>query len=326
MIDPPVPAPAAALPGAEAAHSSHRPRLLVVDDQPLNIQTLYQAFSADHQVFMATGGEQALALCVNLKPDLVLLDVMMPGMDGFEVCRRLKTDPDCREIPIIFVTAHDDAEAETRGLDAGAVDFISKPINPAVVRARVRTHLTLKAQADLLRQWVYIDGLTGVGNRRYFDERLASEWGRARRGSRPLCVLMIDVDRFKRYNDRHGHQAGDACLRQIAVTLREGLRRPADLLARYGGEEFACLLPETELAGAIIVANDLERRLRSKAFPHQDSDVAPVTTISVGVAGTQSLSATGATAADLVAEADRQLYAAKQAGRGRVCAAPQFAG
>jgi PleD family two-component response regulator len=190
-----------------------RPRLLVVDDQPLNIQALYQTFTADHQVFMATSGEQALVQCASRLPDLVLLDVMMPGMDGFEVCRRLKADPATCDIPVIFVTAHDDEAAETLGLEVGAVDFIAKPINPKIVRARVATHLTLKAQADLLRQWVYIDGLTGVYNRRHFDEHLVSEWGRSARNGAPVSLLMIDVDRFKAYNDRQGHQAGDACAR-----------------------------------------------------------------------------------------------------------------
>ena len=295
-----------------------RPKLLVVDDQPLNIQSLYQTFSADHQVFMATSGEQALAVCAQRLPDLVLLDVVMPGMDGFEVCRRLKADPATREIPVIFVTAHDDEAAETLGLEVGAVDFIAKPINPKVVRARVATHLTLKAQADLLRQWAYLDGLTGIYNRRHFDEHLMSEWGRSARSAKPLSVLMIDVDRFKAYNDRCGHQAGDACLREVAATLRQSLRRPGDMLARYGGEEFVCLLPETGRAGALIVAEQIERRLRDRAIPHPDSDVAPVVTVSVGVASNDgAVAGPGA----LLAEADRQLYAAKAAGRGRVCAA-----
>ena len=220
-----------------------RPRLLMVDDEPLNIQTLYQAFAADHQVFIATNGAQALSLCAAKHPDLVLLDVDMPGMDGYEVCQRLKADVALRDIPVIFVTGHTDEAAETRGLDAGAVDFITKPINPKIVRARVKTHLTLKAQSDLLRQWVYTDGLTGVRNRRYFDERVAEEWGRAQREQRPLSVVLLDIDYFKRYNDHYGHQAGDDCLRRVGATLKASLKRQGDMVARYGGEEFVCLLP-----------------------------------------------------------------------------------
>jgi diguanylate cyclase (GGDEF)-like protein len=302
---------------AEGHITKRRPRLLVVDDQPLNIQTLYQAFSADHQVLMATGGEQALALCASQQPDLVLLDVVMPGMDGYEVCRRLKADAATRDIPVIFVTAHSDEAAETLGLAAGAVDFISKPINPNIVRARVGTHLTLKAQSDLLRQWVYIDGLTGVLNRRHFDERLGSEWARSVRTARPLSVVLVDVDFFKRYNDCYGHQAGDDCLRRIAAVLRDGLRRPADMLARYGGEEFVCLLPETAADGAMTVARELERRVRAMGLPHARSDVAEVVTISLGVAG--QTAAPGAAAAGLMAEADTRLYLAKSTGRGRAC-------
>jgi diguanylate cyclase (GGDEF)-like protein len=294
-----------------------RPRLLVVDDQPINIQALYQAFSTDHQVFMATGGEQALAMCAAKRPDLVLLDVVMPGMDGHEVCRRLKADPATRDLPVIFVTAHNDEAAETLGLELGAVDFISKPINPKIVRARVRTHLTLKAQSDLLRQWVYIDGLTGVYNRRHFDERLASEWGRAQRSHSPLSVVLLDVDFFKRYNDHYGHQAGDDCLRRIAVALQQGLRRPADLVARYGGEEFVCVLPETDLDGAMAVAQELERRVRQLDMAHARSDVASVVSVSLGVAS-QGGQASGDAGA-LLAQADTQLYKAKSTGRGRVC-------
>jgi len=296
---------------------ARRPKLLVVDDQPINIQALYQVFSQDHQVFMATSGEQALAMCAAKQPDLVLLDVVMPGLDGHEVCRRLKADAATRDIPVIFVTAHSDEEAETRGLDAGAVDFISKPINPRIVRARVKSHLMLKAQSDLLRHWVYVDGLTGVHNRRYFDERLRSEWGRAVRNSALLSVVLIDVDFFKRYNDRYGHQAGDDCLRRVAATLKSGLRRPGDLIARYGGEEFACLLPDTGLSGALQLAGQLGELVHERHIEHADSAVAPVVTVSQGVCCKTAEAAGSAEA--LLREADAQLYAAKAQGRHRAC-------
>jgi diguanylate cyclase (GGDEF)-like protein len=292
---------------------SRPPRLLVVDDQPVNIQALYQAFAADHQVLMATNGPQALALCASQQPDLVLLDVVMPAMDGHEVCRRLKADPATRDIPVIFVTAHDDEAAETQGLEAGAVDFISKPINPKIVRARVKTHLTLKAQADLLRQWVYLDGLTGVHNRRCFDERLATEWARAQRSGSALSVVLLDVDFFKRYNDLYGHQAGDDCLRRVAACLRQGLKRPGDLLARYGGEEFVCLLPETPLQGALDFARQLGQSVAALGIEHADSPAAACVTVSLGVC-TQAASASG-TAQALLREADAQLYIAKSGGR-----------
>jgi len=228
-----------------------RPRLLVVDDQPANIQVLYQILSSDYQVFMATSGAQALALCAARQPDLVLLDLIMPDMDGYQVCQRLKEDAVTRDIPVIFITAQTDESAEEMGFDLGAVDFISKPINPRIVKARVKTHLMLKAQSDLLRSWAYLDGLTGVHNRRFFDERVNAEMGRAIRNQTPLSLVMLDVDFFKRFNDHYGHQAGDDCLRRVAGTLKNSLMRGGDHVARYGGEEFVCLLPDTDFAGAM---------------------------------------------------------------------------
>jgi diguanylate cyclase (GGDEF)-like protein len=296
-----------------------KPKLLLVDDQPINIQVLHQIFAADFQVFMATSGAQALAVCKSNPPDLVLLDIVMPGMDGFEVCTRLKADETTRDIPVIFVTAHTDAEQETHGLDVGAVDFISKPVNPAVVRARVKTHLTLKLQSDVMRRLVFLDGLTGVYNRRYFDQQLSIEVSRSVRNKSPLALIMLDVDFFKRYNDRYGHQAGDDCLRQVALCVKGGLRRPADLVARYGGEEFACILPETDFSSAMAIAIDLEQRVRATNIPHADSEVASVVTVSLGVAGWEA-GATGDAVA-LLAQADLQLYQAKHAGRGQACGA-----
>lgn len=297
--------------------STHgKPRLLVVDDQPINIQVMYQAFAGDFQVFMATSGEQALNICRNNPPDLVLLDIVMPGMDGFQVCTQLKADEATRHIPVIFVTAHNDPAEETHGLSVGAVDFIAKPVNPAVVRARVKTHLTVKFQSDVLRKLVFLDGLSGVFNRRYFDQQIAIEWARSVRASTPLSLLLLDVDHFKLFNDRYGHQAGDDALRLIAVTLKSALRRPADLVARYGGEEFACVLPETSFEDAMGLAGDLERKIRERAIPHEDSGVAPVVTISIGIATREGN--TDGNAPALIGLADNQLYLAKHSGRGCV--------
>lgn len=295
------------------------PKLLVVDDQPINIQVMHQIFGANFQIFMATSGPQALAICKDNPPDLVLLDIVMPGMDGFEVCTQLQADPATRNIPVIFVTGHTDAAQETHGLEVGAVDFISKPVNPAVVRARVKTHLTLKLQSDVMRKLVFLDGLTGVYNRRFFDQQLAMEMARSVRNASPLALILLDVDFFKRFNDHYGHQSGDDCLRQIALTLKEGLRRPADLVARYGGEEFACILPETAFEDAMVIAGELEQRVRGKGIPHANSDAARVVTISLGVAG-RGVNAS-IDGSNLLAEADKQLYKAKNSGRGRVCGA-----
>jgi diguanylate cyclase (GGDEF)-like protein len=292
-----------------------RPRLLLVDDQALNIQALYQVFATDCQVFMATSGAQALQLSREQWPDLILLDVQMPGMDGYEVCRRLKSDAQLRDIPVIFVTAHQDDEAETAGLACGAVDFISKPFNPAVVRARVRTHLLLKIQSDLLRQQAFLDGLTGLHNRRFFDERCQSEVERARRNQSSLALLLIDVDFFKHYNDHYGHLAGDDALRGVALALRSVVKRPGDLLCRYGGEEFACVLPDTDAEGASQLAGQLEAAVRGLGTAHALSTVAPVLTVSIG--GVAGVPAAGLDTATMLAAADVQLYRAKAEGRAR---------
>ena len=265
-----------------------RPRLLVVDDQPINIQTLYQIFHADHEVFMATSGEQALAFCRgNPLPDLILLDVMMPGLDGLAVCQQLKADPVLANIPVIFVTACMDPADETRALEAGGVDFITKPVNPMVVRARVKTHLTLKAQEDFLRSLVFVDGLTGVANRRRFDEALLSEWRQCRRAGTPLALLMIDIDHFKRYNDHYGHPTGDACLQQVAAVLKAAMQRACDLVARYGGEEFVCLLPGCDQAPALAKAQALQAALAAQGIAHEASPTAAWVTLSIGVAVAQ---------------------------------------
>ena len=299
-----------------------KPKLLVVDDQTINIQVMYQAFAGDYQVFMATGGAQALAICRENPPDLVLLDVVMPDIDGFEVCRQLKAHESTRHIPVIFVTAHTDAAQETHGLSLGAVDFIVKPINPAVVRARVNTQLTLKFQSDLLRKLVFLDGLTGVFNRRYFDQQLGTEWARSARSGSPLSMVLLDVDFFKNFNDRYGHQAGDDCLRMIAATLKSALKRPADLVARYGGEEFACILPETSFDDAMVLAAELESQVRKLSIAHESSDVAKVVTISLGVASNGGAAPSQDGGLQLLKLADAQLYEAKHTGRGRVCGEP----
>ncbi len=302
-----------------------RPRLLIVDDQPINIQTLYQIFHADHEVFVATSGQLALDFCRNEPPpDLVLLDVVMPGMDGFEVCRQLKAESDLANIPVIFVTANSDPENETYALEAGGVDFIAKPVNPAVVRARVKTHLTLKAQTDLLRSLVFIDGLTGVANRRRFDEALLAEWRRCRRNGTPLTLLMLDIDHFKRYNDRYGHPSGDVCLRKVAAVLNSGMKRSHDLVARYGGEEFACLMPECDQPVGQAKAEALRAAVEALAIPHDDSPTASLVTLSVGSAVIWPDDSKTPDA--LVAAADAALYQAKLGGRNRVVVSTEVLG
>jgi diguanylate cyclase (GGDEF)-like protein len=302
------------LPGTE---SNPRPQLLIVDDQPLNIRLFHQIFHADHEVFFATNGEAALEFCKTNFPDLILLDVNMPGLNGYEVCRRLKQDERTREIPVIFVTAQSDVSQEEEGLAAGAVDFIAKSASANVMRARVGTLITLKRQSDLLRAMARVDALTGLANRRHFDETLSSEWRRCTRSGNPLSLALIDIDHFKLFNDRYGHQAGDSCLQQVSACLKAGFARSHDLVARYGGEEFVCVMPETPLEGAEAKAQALEKAVRALRIPHDKSTVAGgIVTISLGVA--VATPTVGDDCAALILCADRSLYMAKDAGRGQV--------
>lgn len=295
-----------------------RPRVLVVDDQPVLLHSMAALFGADHDVSLTTQGEQVLALALQRQPDLILLDVVMPGTSGYDVCRQLKADPQTRDIPVIFLTAQCDAESEALCFGLGAVDFIAKPFHAEVVRARVRTHLTLKQQRDLLRRWVFVDGLTGIANRRHFDERLQTEWGRAERTGKPLSLLMLDVDHFKDFNDRLGHQAGDDCLRLVARAVTSAIRRPGDLTARYGGEEFVCLLPDTDEAGAVSLAEAVRQRVPAEVAASGLHEPAwPQVTVCIGVATWRADH--HRSAADLIFQADHNLYRAKAGGRDAVC-------
>ena len=294
-----------------------RHRILVVDDEPANILTLNEILKREYEVLLATNGRQAVELCRRHLPDLVLLDVIMPGMDGYQVCKELKRDEGTRDIPVIFITARDGIEDEERGFQAGGVDFITKPVSMPVVRARVRTHLTIKHQADLLRSMAFIDGMTSVANRRYFDETLTAEWRRCCRTLTPLAVIIVDVDRFKTYNDRYGHQAGDLCLQEVARAMAAQLKRPGDFLARYGGEEFVCLLPDTTMKGAVGLAEALGRAVEGLGIPHEGADPGEVVTISRGVA--MMTPSVDIDPYELVRSADNMLYQAKNAGGNCSC-------
>jgi diguanylate cyclase (GGDEF)-like protein len=297
--------------------AENKSRILVVDDSLQNIKIIGAALRGDHQVLVATNGEDALRMAAKEpQPQLILLDVVMPEMDGYEVLRRLRATPETRDIPVIFLTARTDVEDEAAGLEAGAVDYVTKPFCVAVVQARVRTHLELKRHRDMLQNLSSVDGLTGVPNRRSFDQLIDREWRRAQRGGAPLSVMMVDVDHFKIFNDTYGHLAGDDCLKKVAAALSGAVGRAGDLLCRYGGEEFAAVLPDTNSAAALVVGERLRASVEALAIPHAKSKSGTVVTISLGSA-TLIPSERGSTA-DLVACADRALYAAKRSGRNRI--------
>lgn len=295
-----------------------RPKMLVVDDVALNVRLLNELFHDDFDIFMATDGLQAINRAQELSPDLILLDVEMPGVDGFEVCKRLKDDPRTQHIPVIFITAKYNEEDEVRGFSVGGSDFIRKPINPTITRVRVETHLALKQQADQLRDVALLDGLTGVPNRRRLDQELKSVWRQCVRSRLPVSLIMIDVDYFKRYNDCYGHQLGDSCLRLVAQTIKKSLRRPQDIVARYGGEEFVCVLPETDFDGARFVAEDIIRAVEGLQIEHKESDISNWVTISVGAV--TKVPRMDSNAEELLEAVDKQLYKSKRAGRARLTA------
>ena len=291
--------------------------VLIVDDVPTNIQVLAEALRQEYRVKVATNGTDALSIARQTQPDLILLDVMMPGMDGFEVCRLLKSDSVTNGIPVIFVTAKDELADEEHGLNLGAADYITKPFHLPIVRARVRNHMRLKQKADLLERMAHVDSLTGIANRRRFDEALDVEHRRCQRTEQPISLLLIDIDFFKHYNDHFGHGMGDRCLAQVADALTHNAGRAADLVTRYGGEEFAVILPQTDGDGAMLTAERLREGVLELAIPHAPSAGQPLVTISIGIATV--IPTIESPTSKLVEEADSKLYAAKAAGRNRSC-------
>ncbi|WP_018151410.1 diguanylate cyclase [Leeia oryzae] len=307
--------------------------ILLVDDDPSSIQVLSKALTGLGRIRFATSGADALRLALEVPPDLVLLDAEMPGMNGFQVCQAMKSEPVLANIPVIFVTGHSEESMEESGLALGAVDFIAKPIRPAIVVARVKTHLRLKHASDVLLQLANTDGLTGIANRRSLDQVLIREWLRSRRLQSPLSVLMLDIDYFKLYNDTYGHLKGDETLISIAKAIQACMSRPCDLVARYGGEEFVAVLPDTGLTGALNIASTIMEKIKALALPHTATDKGYVT-VSIGIAcfnGKHILSSEGVltkaesqtlneiqSVAELLSVADQALYQAKDAGRASI--------
>lgn len=308
-----------------------KPSILVVDDTPENIDVLREALKEDYTVRAALGGLTALKIAsADPKPDMILLDINMPEMDGYEVMRRLKSDDNTREIPVIFVTASSDIESELKGFKLGAADYITKPFSSAVVRARVSTHLELhdarkklekqnqelKTKSDLLEKIARLDSLTGISNRRHFDEMLEVEWSRALRNNVPLSIIVADIDYFKGFNDYYGHMEGDKCLCLVAQCLSSLLQRPTDAVARYGGEEFVAILSGTDIKGAELLAENWRAGVEKLRIPHAASAVADHVTISVGHA--TMVPERDQVPYYLVGVADEMLYKSKEMGRNQI--------
>jgi diguanylate cyclase (GGDEF)-like protein len=302
---------------------SDRAVILVVDDEVSNIEVLSSVLEDDYDLSFATSGKEALAVVDQITPDLVLLDVMMPEMDGYEVCRRLKEIPKMADVPIIFSTALDGHEAEARGLTMGAIDYITKPISPIVVRARVRNHLEMKRMRDQLAELAVTDALTGLSNRRQLETVLRQEVARLTRTGADLSVIILDIDFFKQFNDEYGHTAGDRCIAMVAAALKRAVTRASDVTARYGGEEFACVLPGSSHAEALEVASGIRERISRLGIPHRASKAAACVTVSVGVATASCRP--GMQPTEWIEAADAQLYSVKRRGRNGI-AGCTFAG
>jgi two-component system chemotaxis family response regulator WspR len=331
---------------AASEHLSDTPdaapvRVLLVDDQLIIVEAIRRmlASHADIEFHFVTDATRAHETARELRPTVILQDLVIPGTDGFQVIRGYREDALLREVPVIVLSAREDAKLKAHGFAVGANDYLVKLPDRVELLARLRYHSAAyrsrlerdeafrqlrESQAELeraneeLRKLAALDGLTGIANRRRFDETMRAEWQRAQRNKKPLSLLLCDVDRFKLYNDALGHQAGDLCLKQAAAVLTGCLKRPADLAARYGGEEFALVLPDTDIDGAQLLAESCRSRIERQAIEHPGEGCG-IVTMSIGVASI--VPTRHNTLEELIASADKALYAAKDGGRNRVVAA-----
>jgi len=309
-------------------------RILVAEDTRALRELLSKMIEdLGHTVVAAADGREAVALAREARPDLVLMDVEMPNMNGYDAAREIARARDEDWIPIIFLSASERDQDLEKAIESGGSDYLVKPVSQVVLGAKISS---MRRIDDMRRRLIEMsrqlaaayreleivsqrDALTGVSNRGHFDVSLEQESSRARRARAALSVILVDVDFFKAYNDHYGHQAGDACLRQVAQALRSACRRPADLVARYGGEEFALLLPETPSEGAAAVAKAAHDALLACAIPHAHSQVSKLVTVSAGVVTAGSRK--DQEPVQLLAAADEALYRAKSLGRNRTVAA-----
>lgn len=295
---------------------SDKPRILIVDDDKINQRLLSGLLMKDYTLDQAEGGGQALEKIGANPPDLILLDIMMPEMDGFQVIRKLKNNEITQDIPVIFITALNSVRNEEEGLKLGAVDYIKKPFIPSIVKARVRNILTMVRHRKLLETLAHIDGLTEIPNRRYFDLALQREWHRALRYNEFLSVAIADVDYFKQYNDNYGHASGDRVLIALSKEIRRNLKRPYDLVSRYGGEEFGIIIPKTSAVKAFHLCETIRSAIEQLEIVHEFSSVSENITISIG--GATLIPSLNAEPSSIVEKADQCLYDAKNNGRNRV--------
>jgi len=294
--------------------------VLIVDDEAINITALSLILRPDYNVYVEKDGLGCIESAKALKPDLILLDVLMPAMSGFEVIVHLKKDHETYDIPVIFVTGLDTDTDEEKGLVLGAADYMNKPYKAAIVRLRVKNQMTIINQMRLIKNLSVTDALTGLGNRRYFNEQLEQEWQIALRQKKNLGFMILDIDHFKIFNDTYGHLAGDEVLKHVSDIIKQKLLRATDKNARWGGEEFAIILPDTNLNGVLEVAENIRKSFEATTFKLSE-DISANITISIGANSVTPQLNDSYSISNFIADADAALYRAKESGRNRVCVA-----
>ena len=291
-----------------------KPTILVVDDMTTTLLLLHDLLKDTYEVKIAKSGTKALEILESPNDiDLILLDIEMSNINGYDVCKRIKNNETIKNIPIIFITGRTSQEDEEYGLNLGAIDYITKPFNKAIVKLRIKNYLDLKIKNDMLEKLSMYDGLTNIRNRRFFDETFEKTFSEIKRDKKSLAVLMIDIDFFKPYNDNYGHGQGDETLRKVAKALEKTIKRASDFVARYGAEEFVILLKNINKDGVEAVANNLLNAVRELKITHEFSKIENYVTISIGASFYNSNS--DITKLELLLKADEALYNVKNSGR-----------
>jgi diguanylate cyclase (GGDEF)-like protein len=298
-----------------------RAKILIVDDEITNIRMLDSILRDKYDIIVAINGEQALKRAALTPPDIILLDIGMEGMDGYQVCRYLASNEVTRKIPIIFVTAMDSEAEEKKGLELGAVDYITKPYHPSIIKARLNNHVELKRQRDLINYLSAHDTLTGIANSRGFKLFLDQAWQSAVRFDEAVALIYMDIDHFKKYNDNYGYIAGNKCLKKVADLLQSCLPRKTDLIARYSDDEFVCVLSKTDLGGAVHVAKKIQRSVLASSIPHKYATNHDCITLSFGVAAINPVGQQIGSPI-LVDTATKLLYLAKAQNPNTICYKP----
>ena len=291
---------------------STKPNVLIVDDEKSNLKLLSEILKEDANVLIAKNGTQAINKAIQLQPTLILLDVVMPQMDGFEVIQSLKSNKQTHLIPVIFITGLDDIDSEQRGFSLGASDYIQKPFHANIVKARVNLHLKLARQSLMLEDLANIDPLTSLPNRRKFDQTLELEWLAARRDGTSMTIIMVDINQFKQYNDFYGHSACADVLNRVGHLLSEQFGRPRDLVARFSNEEFAVILPNTVGDTVVEKMTECRQSVAKLSIPHYNSIESDVVTINLG--GASAMYSEQMTLTQLLYAAEQQLLLSKEAG------------